>query len=252
MILSCPACDARFSVPDTALGKYGRKLRCSKCRHEWFQASPDVAAALSQQGLTSSGPDFDKLLREGSVSASDKPAAASATSTSAGKGKKSARDRAKDAKPKKNKRTPFAALSQLPIRSIAASILLLGIAGVLGVLNFMPSLINDAVPSTGLSMQDVTMRRTAITPSGDRYLVEGDIINTTEQAIKLPLLRIVLLDKNGFEYRRWHYLQQEHKEIAPGASMHFTAEGLEAPVLEGGRLRLDLGSKLELALRKPQ
>lgn len=37
MRLSCPSCDQSFSVPDNAIGAKGRKLRCSKCGHEWHQ-----------------------------------------------------------------------------------------------------------------------------------------------------------------------------------------------------------------------
>lgn len=37
MKLACPECSQQFSVPDNAIGPKGRKLRCSKCSHEWHQ-----------------------------------------------------------------------------------------------------------------------------------------------------------------------------------------------------------------------
>lgn len=37
MILTCPECGARFKVPANALGAEGRSVRCTKCRHVWFQ-----------------------------------------------------------------------------------------------------------------------------------------------------------------------------------------------------------------------
>jgi len=37
MLTTCPNCGTNFSVPDAALGREGRKLKCAKCDTVWFQ-----------------------------------------------------------------------------------------------------------------------------------------------------------------------------------------------------------------------
>ena len=37
MILSCPACQKKYLIPDSAIGIEGRQVRCAACRHSWFE-----------------------------------------------------------------------------------------------------------------------------------------------------------------------------------------------------------------------
>jgi predicted Zn finger-like uncharacterized protein len=39
MIVNCPECYTRFSVPEKLLGPSGRTLKCAKCGHKWLQRS---------------------------------------------------------------------------------------------------------------------------------------------------------------------------------------------------------------------
>ncbi len=37
MLVTCPNCSARYSVPDRVVGMKGRTMRCSRCQHQWEQ-----------------------------------------------------------------------------------------------------------------------------------------------------------------------------------------------------------------------
>lgn len=43
MQVSCPQCQARFAVPDAALGADGRTVKCARCAHKWFQKPAPAA-----------------------------------------------------------------------------------------------------------------------------------------------------------------------------------------------------------------
>jgi predicted Zn finger-like uncharacterized protein len=58
MLVTCPACTTNFSVPDSALGTEGRKLKCAKCGHKWHQRPLMVMEEEDDTDLDLSGPSF--------------------------------------------------------------------------------------------------------------------------------------------------------------------------------------------------
>lgn len=51
MILTCPACSAKYKLADTAIPAQGRKVRCAACGHSWHQeAAAEVRLAGGESG----------------------------------------------------------------------------------------------------------------------------------------------------------------------------------------------------------
>lgn len=45
MILECPACAAKFKIPDGAIPPGGRKVRCANCKHSWHAEPTQIIKA---------------------------------------------------------------------------------------------------------------------------------------------------------------------------------------------------------------
>lgn len=57
MILTCPACSAKYKLADTAIPAQGRKVRCAACGHSWHQLPEGGAAAAVARARGGGGGD---------------------------------------------------------------------------------------------------------------------------------------------------------------------------------------------------
>lgn len=76
MIISCPKCETKFNVPDSAITAEGRKVKCSSCDESWIQkleAAQDEAPEQAYvEPVMESSPeqDLDNSSRRAAIRAS--------------------------------------------------------------------------------------------------------------------------------------------------------------------------------------
>src|ERR1051326_6726942 len=53
MILTCPSCGTRYQTAEAQFKPPGRNVRCAKCRHVWFQATPELDVPIEPEPVIS-------------------------------------------------------------------------------------------------------------------------------------------------------------------------------------------------------
>ncbi len=193
MILTCPECSTRYHVDPASLGGSGRAVRCANCGHRWTAKPP---------------PDTPKVIELAP------PAAVAATRM-------------------------WHAASPDKARSGSAS--LVGwLVGVLVVLVLASAVIGRneivaAFPASklfyqklglpvdvqlGLQFEGVTSKR--LTEGGVTILVvEGGIVNVTDQDRVVPPIRVTLLDSDRRELRQ-ELFKAKDTQLGPGGKTSFS------------------------------
>jgi predicted Zn finger-like uncharacterized protein len=54
MILTCPSCGTRYQTGEAHFKPPGRNVRCAKCRHVWFQSTPELEIPIEPEPVISS------------------------------------------------------------------------------------------------------------------------------------------------------------------------------------------------------
>lgn len=231
MLITCPSCTTNFSIPDSALGTTGRKLKCAKCGHKWFQ-EPLMVMEEDDTDFDLGGSSFSAPPREepsfAAPPAAPRPAAPrlddflSAAPPPSDFGSRGGSDL-------DDEEMPQSVLDQgsQPIPDVFSTaapegkkgtgflwvlLVLLVLSGLGGAGYYFQDQLVEAVPETAELLGQAGLRREkpgaglelrkAGTPERfvhndtDILVVRGIIANVTDRVRPVPTMKLVLMDKN--------------------------------------------------------
>ncbi|HTW33676.1 MAG TPA: MJ0042-type zinc finger domain-containing protein [Rhizomicrobium sp.] len=201
MILTCPECTTRYQTDASQFAPDGRKVRCAKCGHVWFQAAPqpEPEAGLEEESVTPPEPEAE-------------PAAAPKREAYAPPRVEAV---ASPARGRFSSRPPL-----LGTLVIGAGWVLLGVI-VLGVgwsgLHYRQSIaslwpqssslyadLGMQVNTRGLEFHDKTAHFET-DGQQDVLVITGHLLNTTSRELSVPAIRVSLMDADRHELYHWNF-----------------------------------------------
>lgn len=247
MRVTCPECESKFKVPDSAIGTTGRKLRCSRCGHQWFQEPVPDAPPAKAKSKPKSKP---KPKPKAKPKPPPEPAPEEAFDETPSEqdeldddgGLRAMADDAEMEPPPlggvsrfRGPRPPEKAKLKLPIPLLVLAAATVAIPAVLfagrdAFVELWPAsaILYDSVglhvpvPGEGLVLQNVYVQRRqegAVT----LLVVAGEIHNPGDHLRSLPALRGTVLDGHGTELQSWLFTA-EAPQLLPGDTGRFQSE----------------------------
>ena len=82
------------------------------------------------------------------------------------------------------------------------------------------------------------------------YEISGKISNITGRVIPVPGLRVTLVDDDGKFLQYWDFSSGTNPPIGPWDKLPFNTGSLEVKISKGTRFVVEIGSALEMPLRR--
>ena len=211
MILTCPECATRYQTDASHFAPDGRKVRCAKCSHVWFQAAPTAEPE----------PGLEDVAAQPEPEA-DEPVAREAAKQEAQK-REAPRREAYAAAP----RVEAAALSSFSTRPNLLEQMVFGagwvVLGVMvlatvwsaiyyrqGIANLWPqsssfyAALGMPVNTRGLDLRDQGAHFEK-QDGQDVLVITGDLVNITGREQNVPPIRVSLMDADKRELYHWNF-----------------------------------------------
>lgn len=251
MIISCPACSARFRAGADQIGPKGRAVRCGKCAHQWHQdpvpeedtpspvaapgaapgTAPGTAAVATPvappaDGDSAAAVDDDK---DADTGAPDEAVIAPPPITRIKAGRGRARHETGD---RRSARLWLGWLAFLVFLGSLAAGLWFGRPAIIEAIPRAAKLyalvgLGLPQPSDGLILENVHSVRRLV--GGEKHLfVQGDVVNNADGPRRVPELLVVFIDTAGRELQAWTFKAQA-EELQPGGSTSFQTSTSSPP-----------------------
>lgn len=220
MILSCPACDTRYVVPDSAVGPTGRQVRCAACKTSWFQQPPPPRAAPPP---ASAAPEVTAPEAAAPAAPPPPPTAEPQLEAEPDYGP---REDEPDFAPRRNPARMWT------LAAIAAALLMIAAVGAIFYLD-IPGLSRAAGgPNTDASALLIEVprkpERRQMESGNELLAVSGRIFNPTDIRQPVPAIRAELRDAHGRVVYAWS-ISPPVQTLGPKESATFNSAEVDVP-----------------------